>query len=323
MSDIILKVRHLTVKLKIDGGIFPVVKDLSFDLKKGKTLALVGESGCGKSMTALAILGILPDPPSLPPQGEIIYNGHNLLRLKNGEMRHIRGRHIAMIFQDPMSALNPVYSIGDQLLEVANAHLELEGEAAKAMVIKALEDVHLPAPKEMMHLYPHQLSGGMLQRTMIAMALICSPDILIADEPTTALDVTIQAQILHLLKELQDKKGMATLLITHDMGVVAQNGDEVVVMYAGDHVENGSVYALFDQPAHPYTQALYASRPNPNARKKKLATIDGFVPRINQLPTGCPFHPRCQSAMDQCREGLVPSFPVKEKGHTVKCWLYR
>lgn len=322
MPDALLKVRHLSIKLKVEGGIYPVVEDLSFDLKSGQTLALVGESGCGKSMTALAIMGILPKPPALLPEGEILYKGQNLIDLKEAQMRQIRGKRIAMIFQDPMSSLNPVFPIGEQLLEVTEAHLGLEGDAARAAVIKSLEDVQLPNPHKVMNLYPHQLSGGMLQRTMIAMALVCAPDILIADEPTTALDVTIQAQILHLLRDLQDKKGMATLLITHDMGVVAQNADEVIVMYAGNHVEKGSVLALFDQPAHPYTQALFASRPEVNLRKKKLQTIPGYVPRITQLPEGCPFHPRCQYAMELCKGGRVPPFSLKEKGHSAKCWLY-
>jgi oligopeptide/dipeptide ABC transporter ATP-binding protein len=322
MHDVVLKVRHLTVKLKSAGKVYRVVDDICFDLKRGQTLALVGESGCGKSMTALSILRILPDPPTLPPEGEVIYEGQNLLTLKNAQLRHIRGRRIAMIFQDPLSALNPVYTIGGQLLESAQLHLELEGEKAIAAVVKALEDVHLPSPKEVMHLYPHQLSGGMLQRAMIAMALICSPDILIADEPTTALDVTIQAQILNLLKELQDKRGMAILLITHDMGVVAQNSAEVIVMYAGHQVEQGSVQALFDHPAHPYTQALFAARPNPHLRKKKLAAISGSVPSIAHLPEGCPFHPRCKYALELCKGGAVPTFQLKERGHHARCWLY-
>lgn len=323
VMDAVLKVRHLTVKLKIEGQIYSVIQDISFDLKKGQTLALVGESGCGKSLTALAILRILPEPPALPCEGEILYNGQNLLQLKNAQMQRIRGKRIAMIFQDPMSALNPVYTIGAQLLEVVFTHLPLKGQEAVGAVLKALEDVHLPNPKQIMQLYPHQLSGGMLQRVMIAMALICSPDILIADEPTTALDVTIQSQILFLLKELQDKKGMATLLITHDMNVVAQNADEVVVMYAGDHLEMGSVCDLFDHPAHPYTQALFSSRPDRHLRKKKLATIAGFVPRITDLPQGCLFHPRCKQAMEVCKEKKVPLFQLKEKGHSTKCWLYQ
>lgn len=320
-QEVVLSVRHLTVRLKIEGEVYPVIEDLCFDLRRGETLALVGESGCGKSMTALALLQILPMPPALPPEGEILYRGKNLLTLSNAHMRKIRGRHIAMIFQDPISALNPVYSLGAQLLEVARAHLNLEGDFAYMTVLKALEDVHLPSPREVMELYPHQLSGGMLQRAMIAMALICSPDILIADEPTTALDVTIQAQILDLLKELQNKRGMATLLITHDMGVVAQNADRVIVMYAGNQIEEGSVYDIFDHQSHPYTQALFGSRLAKDSRDKKLAVIPGFVPRITQIPGGCAFHPRCPYAMELCKEKKAPTFSLKE-GHSTKCWVY-
>lgn len=322
MSTPVLNVRNLSVKLKLDGQIYPVIQNLHFDLKKGETLALVGESGCGKSMTALAILRILPEPPALPPEGEVVYNGQNLLKLKNKEMRRIRGKSIAMIFQNPMTALNPVYTIGAQLFEVAWAHMKMEKNEALDLIFRSLEDVQLPNPKEILTHYPHQLSGGMLQRVMIAMALMCSPDILIADEPTTALDVTIQAQILRLLKELQDKKGMATLLITHDMNVVAQNADEVIVMYAGDHIERGRVTSLFNYPAHPYTQALFASRLDMKTRKKKLATIDGVVPRITHFPTGCLFHPRCRHTMDLCKTGAVPTFHLKESDHSTKCWLY-
>ncbi len=291
MQNPLLKLSHLTVKLKIERKIFPVIEDLSLELKQGQTLALVGESGCGKSITALSILRLLPQPPALPPEGEIFYNGINLLTLSERAMREIRGRRIAIIFQDPISALNPVYTIGQQLCEVATTHLNLEGEGANAMAIKALEEVHLPSPTTVIDLYPHQLSGGMLQRAMIAMALMCRPDILIADEPTTALDVTIQAQILELLKELQEKRGMATLLITHDMGLVAQNADDVVVMYAGNQIEQGSVHALFEAPAHPYTQALFSARPNSLASKRKLATIPGFVPRVGHFPPRMPFPP--------------------------------
>lgn len=318
----VLKVKNLTVKLKIDGEVCPVVNRLSFNLNKGSTLALVGESGCGKSMTALAILGILPYPPSLPPEGEILYKEQNLLTLSNAKMRSIRGKRIGMVFQDPMSALNPVYTIGSQLLEITQDHLKLKGDTGISLVLNALKDVHLSNPKALLKAYPHQLSGGMLQRVMIAMSLICSPDILIADEPTTALDVTIQSQILSLLKNLQNKRGMSILLITHDMGVVAENADQVIVMYAGSQIETASVYSLFDHPAHPYTQALFASRPSTCIQRKKLTSIDGFVPRITHLPAGCPFHPRCKYAMELCKGGKVPLFPMKQKGHKTACWLY-
>jgi oligopeptide/dipeptide ABC transporter ATP-binding protein len=322
MKETVLKALHLTVKLKIDGKTYPVVDDLSFELKKGQTLALVGESGCGKSMTALSILRILPEPPSLPPEGEIFYMNRNLLKLPEKEMRTIRGKKISMIFQNPISALNPVFTIGSQLTEVAETHLSVDHASAKQAALKALAEVHLPTPHAVLNLYPHELSGGMLQRVMIAMALICSPDILIADEPTTALDVTIQSQILNLLKELQHKTGMAILLITHDMGVVAHNADEVIVMYAGSSLEQGSVYALFDNPSHPYSQALFSAQPQLKSQKKKLAAISGFVPRITHLPQGCAFHPRCQFTMDNCKKGKIPFFHLDEEGHRTRCWLF-
>ncbi|MCC5831496.1 MAG: ABC transporter ATP-binding protein [Chlamydiales bacterium] len=321
-SSMLLQVRNLTTKLKLNGKCHTVVDRLSFDLKEGETLALVGESGCGKSLTAYSLLRILPEPPALPPEGEALFKGIDLLTLPESRMRRIRGRQIAMVFQDPMTALNPVYTIGDQLLETASAHLNVEKEAAEKIVLNALEDVHLPNPRELMEAYPHQLSGGMLQRAMIAMALLCSPDLLIADEPTTALDVTIQAQILALLKELQEKKGMATLIITHDMGVVAELADEVIVMYAGKQIEEGSALDLFDNPAHPYTQGLFAARPDQGIRARTLPTIEGSVPRVEDLPKGCPFHPRCQYAMDVCRAHKAESFSLREKGHRTWCWLY-
>ncbi len=319
----VLSVRHLTTKLRIDDKVHKVLNDLSFDLYAGKTLAIVGETGCGKSMTALSIMRILPQPPALPPEGAILYNGINLLTLSKKEMRKIRGRHIGMIFQDPSSALNPVYTIGEQLMEVCISHLNEEYEQAEERVIHMLEEVQLPKPREQMTQYPHSLSGGMLQRVLIGMALILHPDILIADEPTTALDVTIQAQILRLLRDLQEKRGMATLLITHDMGVVAEMADDVVVMYAGEKLEQGRVDEIFDQSSHPYTQALFASRPDQTMVRGALPTIEGAVPRIDNLPKGCPFHPRCRYAMALCKEGRVPYFGLpKNVDHEVKCWLY-
>lgn len=318
----LLQVRNLTTSLKLNGKSHTIVDNLSFDLKAGQTLALVGESGCGKSFTALSLLRILPHPPALPSTGDVLFHGMNLLNLPESKMRQIRGRQIAMIFQDPMTALNPVYTVGDQLLETAAAHMGLEAKAAEVFVMRAFEDVHLSNPRELMGAYPHQLSGGMLQRVMIAMALLCSPEVLIADEPTTALDVTIQAQILSLLKELQEKKGMATLMITHDMGVVAEMADYVIVMYGGKQVEEGTVEALFDNPAHPYTQGLFAARPDQGVRQGKLPTIEGSVPRVEDLPKGCPFHPRCKYAMDICRSHKTEAFSLPEKDHKTWCWLY-
>ncbi|MCP5469592.1 MAG: ABC transporter ATP-binding protein [Chlamydiales bacterium] len=319
----VLSVRHLTTKIVIDGKSHNVLHDLSFDLEKGKTLALVGETGCGKSMTALSIMRILPTPPALPPEGEILYNDKNLLSLPPKEMRKIRGKHIGMVFQAPSSALNPVYTIGEQLIEVSQTHLEETEAESYERVLQALEEVKLPRPKEQMREYPHQLSGGMLQRVMIAMALLLHPDILIADEPTTALDVTIQAQILALMRELQEKRGMAILLITHDMGVVAEMADDVIVMYAGQKIEHATVQELFKESSHPYTQALFASRPHYTMARGALPIIEGNVPRINELPQGCSFHPRCPYALPLCKQGRVPYFELpKKSAHEVKCWLY-
>lgn len=321
--DPILKVRQLTTKLKLSNGIFTVVDNLSFDLYHGKTLAIVGESGSGKTMSALSILKILPTPPALPPEGEVIYKNHNLLTLDNKELRKIRGAKIAMIFQDPMSALNPVLTIGDQLLEVADLHLGLYGEEAIEKVVEALNLVGIPSPRERLFTYPHQLSGGMKQRVMIAMALMCEPDILIADEPTTALDVTIQAQVLALMRHLQKKMGMAILLITHDMGVVAEMADDVIVMYATQEVEKGTARQVFGLKSHPYTEGLFNSLPNENDPKKRLNVIKGTIPPITSLPSGCHFHPRCPYVMDICLQGVVPDFVVNhEINHTAKCWLH-
>lgn len=319
----ILQVRNLSIFLQLEEGVHRVVKNLDFSLYKGKTLALVGESGCGKTMSALSILGILPKPPMHSIEGEIVYRGQNLLTLSDKQMQKIRGRKIAMIFQDPMNALNPVYTIGEQLLEVLAVHLQLEGKAAEKRALEALRSVHLPDPKCHMHQYPHELSGGMLQRVMIAMALLCAPDILIADEPTTALDVTIQGQILSLLQELGRKEELAILLITHDMNVVAKMADKVAVMYATEVVELGEKNNLMAAPAHPYTVGLFRSRPSRPLREGPLPTIKGSVPPITSLPTGCHFHPRCPLAKQVCRSGEVPLLTPQDKTHEVRCLRYQ
>lgn len=319
----ILSVKNLTTKLQIGKKIYKVVDNLSFDLHSGKTIALVGESGCGKSVTAHSLLRILPTPPFLPPEGEIIYKHRNLLKLSEGEMRKIRGARIAMIFQDPSSALNPVYTIGNQLMEVAELHLGLYGDEGYARCIEALIDVGISSPNERMLDYPHQLSGGMKQRVMIAMALICQPDILIADEPTTALDVTIQAQVLELIRSLQEKLGMAVLLITHNMGVVAEAADEVIVMYATQGIESGSVNQIFSNMSHPYTVGLFQSHPSPDETKEKLTPIKGSVPMITKLPEGCKFNTRCPYVMERCYKGDVPNFLIEQgPNHMSKCWLF-
>lgn len=317
-----LSVRNLTTRIRRGREIATVVNNLSFDIHSGRTLALVGESGCGKSMTALSILRILPEPAALRPEGQVVYQGRNLLSLSEKEMRKIRGRRIAMIFQDPMSALNPVYSIGNQLVEVAQLHLGLHGAAALEVAVAALEEVGIPEPWRRLGEYPHQLSGGMKQRVMIAMALMCEPDLLIADEPTTALDVTIQKQVLELISELQRKRGMSLLLITHDMGVVAEMADEVMVMYATESVEWGRTEDLLHLAAHPYTQGLLSSLPQTVQPGERLRAIPGCVPSVTDLPSGCRFHPRCSQKMDRCREGEVASFKVDGEGHWARCWLY-
>ncbi|MCB1112527.1 MAG: ABC transporter ATP-binding protein [Chlamydiia bacterium] len=320
----LLSVRNLTTKLSSPQGALTVVDRLSFDLFAGKTLALVGESGCGKSMTALSIMRILPQPPALQPEGEVLYGGENLLSLSEKRMRSLRGARIAMIFQDPSSALNPVYTIGDQLIEVAELHLGIYGDEAIELVLKALKDVGIPAAESRLYDYPHQMSGGMRQRVMIAMALLCEPDILIADEPTTALDVTIQAQVLDLMRALQERCGMALLLITHDMGVVAEMADDVIVMYAAQAVERGSVDQIFDTMAHPYTIGLFESRPTlETPHGSRLRAIKGTVPPVADYPRGCRFHPRCPYVMERCRRGDVPELDVSSgREHRAKCWLW-
>ncbi len=318
----ILEVRELSSYLKQKNEKVLVVDNVSFHLMPGKTLALVGESGCGKSMTALSLMRILPPLISFPSEGEVLYRGVNLLTLSENEMRKFRGKAIAMIFQDPMSALNPVYTIGNQLTEPAIFHLGLDEEDAFELAIRTLMEVGIPNPKERMDDYPHQISGGMKQRVMIAMALICKPDILIADEPTTALDVTIQAQVIELMKMLQEKHRMAILLITHDMGVVAEMADEVAVMYSSQIVERAKTLELFDHMAHPYTKGLFLARPSGKERKERLYSIEGSVPEIGKYPLGCRFHPRCPYVLAKCKEKDAIFFTDESKDHSVRCWLF-
>ncbi len=322
LAQNIIQVKELTTSLSLDGVSIPVVDHLSFDIHAGKTLALVGESGCGKSMTALSLMGIVPQPPAFFPKGEIIYGGRNLLDLSEREFRNIRGKNISMIFQDPMTALNPVYTIGYQLLEVVHYHLNFVGAGAYDCIIALLHEVGIPSPEQRINEFPHQLSGGMKQRVMIAMALICEPDILIADEPTTALDVTIQAQVLDLMKDLQERKGTAILLITHDMGVVAEMADDVVVMYAARSMEHGPVRDIFDNMAHPYTKGLFNSRPHYAQGRGRLQAIDGTVPSVREFPHGCRFHTRCAKAMERCVHQEPPYVTINHMEHGVRCWLY-
>lgn len=317
----ILTVQELTVKLKNEGQVVTIVDKLSFSLFKGKTLALVGESGCGKTLSALSLLKLVPTPPALPVEGKALYQGQDLLAMSEKELRKIRGGRIAMIFQDPTSALNPVYPISVQLMETAQLHMHMDPEQARARAFAALTEVGIPQPNNCLDAYPHQLSGGMRQRVMIAMALMCEPDILIADEPTTALDVTIQAQVLELIRSLQKRKDMAVLLITHDMGVVAESADDVIVMYAGQEVEAAPIYTLFDHMTHPYTQGLFQSRPTMHDERRHLTAIKGQVPAAGRYPEGCRFHPRCPYVMDKCKQGHVPNFELG-KQQVSRCLLW-
>ena len=320
MSEPVLSVLDLKVHLKMDSGSVEIVRGVSFDLFAGKTLALVGESGSGKSISALSLLRIQPTPPFLPPTGQVLYQSQNLLSLPERQLRKIRGGRIAMVFQDPNNALNAVYTIGTQLMEVGMLHLGMDEEQSFAKAVEVLTSVGIPRADERMDDYPHQLSGGMKQRVMIAMALIAEPDILIADEPTTALDVTIQAQVLDLLRSIQQRTNMAILLITHDMGVVAELADDVAVMYAGSIVERGTVHQIFQKPSHPYTQGLFKAFKREGERGF-LSTIKGSVPSAGHIPSGCAFHPRCPYAFEKCYHGVVPDFTI-ETDHLAKCWLY-
>lgn len=320
-SEPLLQVVHLTTRIRMGKKQVAVVEDVCFSLFPGKTLAIVGESGCGKSMTALSLMRILPHVAVTDLSSQVLYRKKDLLKLPEKEMRAIRGGRLAMIFQDPSSALNPVYKIGVQLLEVVELHLKLYGKAAAKRVLAALHEVGIPHPIERLESYPHQLSGGMKQRVMIAMALLCEPDLLIADEPTTALDVTIQAEVLDLMRALQAKKGTSLLLITHDMSIVAEMAHDVMVMYAAQIVESGSLMQIFYEKGHPYTQGLFASRPNTHKPKEQLYSIKGSVPAPDSYPGGCRFHPRCPYKMKKCEEGEVPFFMTGDK-HFVKCWLH-
>lgn len=288
----------------VEEGTARAVDGVSFRLRRGRTLGLVGESGCGKSVTALSILRLVPSPPGRIASGRILFEGRDLLRLSDEEIRRVRGNRIAMVFQEPMTSLNPVFTIGSQIVEAIVLHQQVSKAEARRRTIELLRRVRIPAPEERIDAYPHQLSGGMKQRAMIAMALACGPDVLIADEPTTALDVTVEAQILDLLRELQREMGMSVLLITHDMGVVAETTDEVAVMYAGQIVESASTRALFARPLHPYTIGLFRSLPRLEVRGRRLAAIPGAVPSPLRFPSGCRFHPRCFLARgrERCRE---------------------
>ncbi len=291
--DPLLELKNLDVAFDTDRGQIRPVRDVSLSVFPGQTVAIVGESGCGKSVTALSILRLIPEPPGRVLGGEVRLEGRDLLRLRESEMRRVRGKDIAMIFQEPMTSLNPVYTIGDQIVEAVTLHQKVGTRRAYEIAEQSLREVGISDPARRLHEYPHQMSGGMRQRVMIAMALSCQPRLLIADEPTTALDVTIQAQILELLRKLQRETGMSILLITHDLGVVAENADVVAVMYASRIVEFATVEDLFDHPQHPYTEGLFRSVPKLQGHKERLDTIPGTVPNPAKFPSGCKFHPRC------------------------------
>jgi oligopeptide/dipeptide ABC transporter ATP-binding protein len=315
----LLEVKNLKTYFYTDDGVSTAVDDVSYDLDKGETLGLVGESGCGKSVSALSIMRLIPDPPGKTIGGEILFEGKSLLTLPEEEMRHIRGNRIGMIFQEPMTSLNPVFTIGDQIDEAIILHQKVSKQEAKERTIEMLKHVGIPAPEQRYGEYPHQLSGGMRQRVMIAMALSCNPALLIADEPTTALDVTVQAQILELIKKLQDEFGMGVIMITHDLGVIAEVAKRVAVMYASKVVEYAPVREIYNNPKHPYTIGLLNSIPHLGEEKKKLATIEGNVPPPTHYPKGCHFCTRCPYADEKCWVDEPPLERVSE-GHIVACW---
>ncbi len=322
MAERLLEVRNLKTYFYTEDGVVPAVDGVDFSVDKGTTLGIVGESGCGKSVTSLSVMGLIPNPPGKIQDGEIIFEGQNLLKKSEAEMRKIRGNDISMIFQEPMTSLNPVFTIGNQIMEAIILHQGLSKHEAKDKAIEMLRLVGIPSPEKRVDEYPHQLSGGMRQRVMIAMALSCNPKLLIADEPTTALDVTIQAQILDLMRKLKDDLGTAIMLITHDLGVVAELCDEVVVMYAGKIIERGDVETIFAHPTHPYTLGLLGSIPKLTEAQHRLQAIPGVVPNPAFMPEGCRFHPRCQYATDECKR-KQPELTDLGSGHEVACLRYK
>lgn len=316
----ILKVNDLHTYFKTEHGTVPSVNGVSFEVKEGETLAIVGESGSGKSVTSLSIMGLI-DSPGKVEKGEILFEGKDLVRFKNSEYRRLRGNEIAMIFQEPLTSLNPLFTVGNQISEAIRLHQKVNKKIAKVKSIEMLRQVGIPRPEKVFSSYPHVLSGGMRQRVMIAMALSCHPKLLIADEPTTALDVTIQAQILYLMKKLAKEQNTAILLITHDLGVVAEMADHVAVMYAGQVVEYTDVFTLFSKPKHPYTKGLLESTPKFHAIDEELVSIRGTVPTPSNMPIGCKFYPRCPVAKDICQT-MEPRLNEIAHKQQVRCWLY-
>lgn len=317
-KNIVLSVEDLRVYFRGDETLARAVDGLNFKVRQGETVCLVGESGCGKTVSALAVLGLIPKPPGEIASGKILFESKNLLDLTEEEMQDIRGNHISMVFQEPLTSLNPVFTIGDQIEEAINIHEHVEPQELRIRCIQILKDVGIPSAEDRLKDYPHQLSGGQRQRVMIAMALACNPDVVIADEPTTALDVTIQAQIIDLLRSLQEKRSMSVLYITHDLGVVANIADRVYVMYAGIIAEKGITSQIFDDPRHPYTQGLLASLPLRTKRGSRLHSVAGIVPDPAYKPDGCPFHPRCDFAIETCRIRF-PEMCDYGNGHQSRC----
>jgi peptide/nickel transport system ATP-binding protein/oligopeptide transport system ATP-binding protein len=320
----LLRIRNLHTYFFLDEGVVKAVDGVDLNLREGETLGIVGESGCGKSVTALSIMQLIPSPPGRIVKGEISFQGHDLLTLSEAEMRKIRGRSISMIFQEPMTSLNPVFQIGDQISEILQLHEGISRKEAWERSIEMLKIVGIPSPERRVKEYPHHLSGGMRQRAMIAMAVACSPRLMIADEPTTALDVTIQAQILELMTHLKKEKAMSLLLITHNLGVIAETVQNVMVMYAGRIFEHTDVRSIFTDPKHPYTQGLLNSIPRvdrEDAEKRRLEAIPGLVPSLLDIPEGCKFFERCQYAFHPCSE-KEPLLIEITPGHFVRCWLY-
>ncbi|KIL44596.1 ABC transporter ATP-binding protein [Jeotgalibacillus soli] len=316
----LLEVMDLKTHFHTGSGVVPSVDGVSFDIKKGEKIAIVGESGSGKSVTSLSIMGLVGSPGRIE-DGKLAFEGKDLTKLSKKEMRKLRGNEIAMIFQEPLTSLNPLFTVGNQISESIKLHQKVTSKVAKQKSIEMLEKVGIPRPDKIFSSYPHSLSGGMRQRVMIAMALSCNPKLLIADEPTTALDVTIQAQILELMKDLNEELETSILLITHDLGVVAEMVDTVMVMYAGQIVEHTDVYTLFREPKHPYTKGLMDSTPKVHMLDEELVSIEGTVPNPLSMPKGCRFHPRCQFAMDKC-VSEQPELMELNDNHKVRCWLH-
>ncbi|MGI5840183.1 MAG: ABC transporter ATP-binding protein [bacterium] len=319
MGERLVEIRELKTHFATEEGLVPALDGVTFHIDQGETLGVVGESGCGKSVTALSIMGLIPRPPGKIVAGEILFAGEDLRAKSEAEMQKIRGNAIAMIFQEPMTSLNPVFSVGEQISEAIGLHQNVDRKEAWGKAVEMLRLVGIPTPEQRAREFPHQLSGGMRQRVMIAMALSCHPQLLIADEPTTALDVTIQAQILELMKKLKRETGTAIMLITHDLGVVAEMCERVIVMYAGKIVEQADVRSLFDAPLHPYTEGLLRSIPRLNRAKERLYVIEGMVPNPAGRPAGCSFHPRCPYAAEICRAKEPPL--TETGGRLVSCWL--